>query len=160
MNILFLGGDKRYEYMMRNLSKKHSIYQVGFDNIASVHTEYPTNLNLEKFDIVIFPINGLNDNLEVKTPKGLLYIPSNVFENISKTTIFFTGLKTKKILEFIPLEQIVSFLDFEEVEMVNNSLTVQGVMEDIKDENSNTVCILGYRKTWKGTILKTKKSWF
>ena len=62
MDILFLGGDKRYEYMMCDLSKKHSIYQIGFDNIDCVHTEDPNNLDLTKFDVVIFPINGLNNN--------------------------------------------------------------------------------------------------
>lgn len=145
MNILFLGGDKRYEYMMCDLAKTHSVYQIGFDNIDNVHTDNPNDLDFTKFDIVIFPISGLSANLEVKTSKGLISISSNVLKNISERTIFLTGLKTKKLLEFIPLKQIVSFLDFEEVELVNNNLTVQGVMEDIKDKSINNVCILGYR---------------
>ncbi len=146
MNILFLGGDKRYEYMMCDLSEKHTVYQIGFDN--NIPSKTPNNLEFTKFGIVIFPISGLSDNLEVKSPKGLISIPCDVFENISENTIFLTGLKTKKLLELLPLKQIISFLDFEEVEAINNDLTVQGVMEDIKDKNINNVCILGYRKTW------------
>ena len=33
MNILFLGGDTRYKLMMEDLSKKHNVAYVGFDNI-------------------------------------------------------------------------------------------------------------------------------
>ncbi len=154
MNILFLGGDKRYEYMMQNLVKTHSIHQFGFNDIDGIFSENLDSLDLSNFDTVLLPISGINDKQEIKTSKGLINVPSKIFKNIKGHTKFFTGIKTQKLLELIPKKQIISFLDYEEVEAVNNSLTVDGVMDDIKDKRKNNVCILGYRKTWERNIYK------
>lgn len=73
MNILFLGGDKRYKYMMKALSKKATIYQIGFKNIedSNIYLENLENLDLSKFDIILFPISGINDNQEIKTEERI-----------------------------------------------------------------------------------------
>lgn len=155
MNILFLGGDKRYEYIMSDLDKKHSIYQIGFGN---KYTAVELNtLNLSNFDIVLFPISGMNDNMEIKSLNETIQIPTSAFTNITTNTKFFTGLKTKKLLELIPENQIISFLDYPKVEEVNNVLTIDGTIDDIKNKKKDIICILGYRKTWKRTIFKIKK---
>ncbi len=122
MNILFLGGDKRYRYMIQDLAKTNSVSQVGFKNMESINLD---SLNLTEFDIVLLPISGINDKLEIKTETGALKLPDNVFESLGSNTKVFTGLKTKKLLELVPKEKIISFLDFEEVETVNNNLTVE-----------------------------------
>ncbi len=122
MNILFLGGDKRYRYMIQDLAKTNSVSQVGFKNMESINLD---SLSLTEFDIVLLPISGINDKLEVKTEIGALKLPDNIFESIGSSTKVFTGLKTKKLLELVPKEKIISFLDFEEVETVNNNLTVE-----------------------------------
>lgn len=68
MNILFLGGDKRYSIMMRNLEHKYNIYQVGFKNTnTNIHDVCLENLDLSVFDVILFPISGINDNYEIKT---------------------------------------------------------------------------------------------
>ena len=125
MNILFLGGDKRYRYMMAELQKDYCVYQIGFNNTEDVKELKITNVNLSKFDVVIFPISGINDKQEIKSEKGSIYISNKLFSNISERTIFYTGIKTKKILELIPEKQIISFLDYEEVKNVNDNLTVE-----------------------------------
>ena len=122
MNILFLGGDKRYKYMMEDLSEKHNVHQIGFKDVDTHIETY--KIDLSKYDIVIFPMNGINDNLEVKSELGLIKLSHDIFENINKNTKFLTGLKTKKLLEFLPKEQIISFLDYKEVQKANNLLTV------------------------------------
>ncbi len=126
MNILFLGGDKRYSFMMEDLSNDENVFQIGFNNTNSnIIKEEIDTLDLSKFDVVLFPISGINDNLEIKAPSGIIKLPENIFKNINENTIFFTGLKTKKLLELIPSSQIISFLDDNEVEKVNNDLTVR-----------------------------------
>ncbi len=125
MKILFLGGDKRYKFMIEKLKNIYEIHQIGFkfsDN--KIYEEDLENLDLSNFDIVLFPISGLNDELEIKTELGLLKLSDTLFSDIEEKTTFFTGLKTKKILEFIPQRQIISFLDYEEVKNVNDSLTI------------------------------------
>ena len=68
MDILFLGGDKRYKFIMDDLSKNHSVYQIGFKGVSNeVHSVNLDNLSLSKFDVVLFPISGINDNFEIKT---------------------------------------------------------------------------------------------
>ena len=121
MNILFLGGDKRYRFMIEDLSKGNTVYQIGFKNMDNIKID---NIDLSKFDVVLFPISGLSENLEIKSESGLIKLPKEIFNNIDKNTKFFTGLKTKTLLEVLPKEQVISFLDYEEVEKENNLLTV------------------------------------
>lgn len=125
MNILFLGGDKRYIYMMGELTKRHEVYQVGFNNIECAKEVKIEDINLSKFDIVIFPISGINDKQEIKTESKNIYLSDKVFKNISEKTLFYTGVKTKKLLELIPEKKVISFLDFEEVKQVNDNITVE-----------------------------------
>lgn len=155
MNILFLGGDKRYKYMMRELEESDTVYQIGFNmESPNIHEENIENLNLSKFDMILFPINGLSDNLEVKSENGMISLSEDIFENLDKDTLVFTGLKTKKLLELIPEEQIISFLDDEEVEDINNNLTVEGTIDDIRDRKNDSICILGYGNLGKELYLR------
>lgn len=125
MKILFLGGDKRYRFMIETLKNTHEIHEIGFNfSDDKIYNESLESLNLSNFDIVLFPISGVSDNLEIKTEQGKIKLPTSVFENILLNTIFFTGLKTKKLLELIPNKQLISFLDYDEVESVNNTLTI------------------------------------
>jgi len=93
---------------------------------------------------------------KLRQKNGLIKLSENIFKNIKENTKIFTGLKTKKLLEFIPEKQLTSFLDFEEVETINNSLTVDGVMADIKDKKNDISCILGYGKLGKEIYLRLK----
>ena len=116
MNILFLGGDKRYKYMMSELADNHNVSQIGFEiSIPKIHQEDINTLSLLDFDIVLFPISGISDNFEIKTETGSVILPKLLFENLNNSTKFFTGLKTKKLLEVIPSSQLISFLDDEAV---------------------------------------------
>ena len=159
MNILFLGGDKRYKYMMNDLCDEEKVSQVGFDIMRdNITKETPENLNLSKYDIVLLPISGISDNMEIKSEIGTLKLDKDIFNNINKETLFFTGLKTKKITELIPNEQVISFLDDKEVESTNNSLTVDGTIDDIRDRKNDTICILGYGNLGKELYLRLKRS--
>ncbi len=158
MNILFLGGDKRYKYMMRELEETDLVYQIGFDiESPNIHEESIENLDLSKFDVILFPINGLSDSLEVKSEKGPISLSEDIFKNLDKDTLVFTGLKTKKLLELIPEEQIISFLDDEEVENKNNNLTVEGTIDDIRDRKNDSICILGYGNLGKELYLRLNR---
>ena len=158
MNILFLGGDTRYKFMMKDLSKRHNISYVGFNNIDFKVSEADiSSLDLSKFDIVLFPISGLNDNMEIKTENGYLKLPEMIFRNLGNDTLFFTGLKTEKLTELIPSSQLISFLDYPEVEKINNELTVLGTLARIQDLKKDSVCILGYGTLGKQLYLKLKE---
>ena len=51
MKILFLGGDTRYKYMMKDLCNKHQIFQIGFSDLEdNINKEKLENINLAKYD--------------------------------------------------------------------------------------------------------------
>ena len=157
MNILFLGGDKRYKYMINDLSDTENVSEIGFEILSdNVYKENLDTLDLSKYDVVLLPISGISDNMEIKSEIGAIKLSENIFKNINEDTLFFTGLKTKKILEFIPKDQIISFLDDDEVESINNALTVEGVIDDIRDRKNDIVTILRIWNFRKRTIFKTK----
>lgn len=158
MKIVFLGGDTRYKYMMEDLCKTHNVSQIGFnisdDNIFHENLE---TLDLSNYDIAIFPISGISNNLEIKSEKGNITLPNRLFDNLTNNTLFFTGLKTDKLLELIPENMLISFLDFEEVEAVNNELTIEGTLADIKENYPDSVCIIRIWQAWKRTILEINR---
>lgn len=159
MNILFLGGDKRYKFMMYNLAKNHSVHSLGFKDIDNnIHVEDISNLSLAEFDIILLPMGGISDNGKIKTETGMLYLPDNLFNSLKKDVKIFTGIKTKKLLELVPEKNIISFLDYKEVEDINNHLTVDGVIDDIKNRTKDIVCILGYGKLGKELYLRFKEN--
>ena len=143
MKILFLGGDTRYKYMMDDLCKTHNVSQIGF-NISkeNINTENLEALDFSIYDIVLFPISGINAASEIKTEMGNIPLSDKLFENLNNNTLFFTGLKTDKLLKLIPKKQLISFLDFEEVEDVNNELTIEGTLADIKENYPDSVCVI------------------
>ena len=153
MKFLFLGGDKRYEYMIEALSKKHFVSSIGFDNLGNnINESNMKSINLTDFDIVLFPITGINDKMEIKTLKGTVVLPEESFYRLKyakSCPIFFTGLKTNKLLELIPASQILSFLDYEEVKEINDELSIKGTLDYIKNMKNDVVCILGYGKLGK-----------
>lgn len=159
MDILFLGGDKRYKYMMIDLSDEANVSQMGFDisnkNIKTLNLD---NLDLTKFDVVLLPISGINNNMEIKTEKGNCVLPKELFENLKDETLFFTGLKTNKILELIPEKQLISFLDNKEVKTVNDDLTIDGTIDEIRDMKNDSICILGYGNLGKELYLRLSRA--
>lgn len=160
MKILFLGGDTRFRYMMDDLCKMHNVSQIGFDiSNDNIYAQSLDTLDLSKYDIVIFPISGISNNLEVKTEKGNISLSDKIFDNLGNNTLFFTGLKTDKLLELIPESQLISFLDFKEVEDVNNELTIEGTLADIKEDHPDSVCVIRIWKTWQRIILAINRCW-
>ena len=143
MKILFLGGDTRYKYMMDDLCKTHNVSQIGFSiSNENIYTESLETLDFSQYDIVLFPISGISETSEIKTENGNIPLSDKLFENLNNNILFFTGLKTDKLLKLIPKKQLISFLDFEEVESVNNELTIEGTLADIKENYPDSVCVI------------------
>ena len=62
MNVLVLGGDLRYLEIIENLSSKYSVDVVGYKNtyindcVRNINID---NVDISKYDVIIFPINGV-----------------------------------------------------------------------------------------------------
>ena len=83
MNILFLGGDTRYIYMAQELSDKHTVSIIGFNSCFinnKIIKEKLDCLNLNNYDVVVLPMNGINDNMEIKSLDGQIKLNENFFK--------------------------------------------------------------------------------
>ena len=118
IQILILGQDPRFDIVETELKKK---YQVNRSNNL--------NIDISKYDLIILPMKGIsNDNIEF-------------LKKSKKSAIIYTGLKNN--LENINRE-IISFLDDEEIKEANNNITVDGIIDYIKNINHDKICLLGY----------------
>ena len=94
--------------------------------------------------------------MEIKTENGALKLPESIFRDLNPDTIFFTGLKTSKLKLLLNKSQLYSFLDYPEVEKINNELTVLGTLARIQGLKKDNVCILGYGTLGKEIYLRLK----
>lgn len=144
MNILFLGGDKRYLPIILELSKNNSIDLVGYDSVDIIGNKISNNLiEYFKYDIIILPMSGISENMMVSSLDGNIEITSEKLQNISGKCMIFTGMLTKPILE-MNSKNIISFLEDREIKDFNNDITVDGIIDRIKGKRKQKICILGY----------------
>lgn len=136
IKILVICGDKRYLSIIEELKKKYQVDSIGLDK--------RTIPSLKEYNIIIFPITGINQNLELKTIQGTLQIDKNWLNTINPNTIIYTGLITKTMQKYLPNQKIISFLADEEVKKENNLLTKEGILDSIKDLKKDNICLLGY----------------
>lgn len=153
MNVLFIGGDKRYLTIIRSLEeKKYNIDLLGYSDFEFDRANKLDKLELKKYDFIVLPMSGISNDYRVKSLDGELTIEKDIFEEISKTTVF-TGLITDPILD---VDEKISFLSDKEVKDTNSDITVDGILDDIKDKNKSLICILGYGNIGKRLYQKLK----
>ena len=129
MRILFLGYDARYEIVINTLKNKYDVYTVGYEVYEGVKKGKIDNLNI--YDIVVLPIRGVKSLKEY-----------NVDNNILKDYkgVIYTGIKDG--IE----NNVVSFLDDDEICLENTLISVEGIIDKIKNIKKDVICILGYGK--------------
>lgn len=144
MKVLFLGGDKRYLTIVSELSKTNEIDLVGYNSVNTIGNKVSENLiDFSKYNIIILPMSGINKNMIVKSLDGDIKISKEKLKNISENCMIFTGLITKPIQEINSIN-IISFLKDKKIKDFNNEITVEGIIEDIKERKKQKICLLGY----------------
>ena len=129
MKILFLGNDKRYDILLDILKEKYDVYAIDYEYRNDIKKGDISSLNV--YDIIVLPMSGIKDN-----KVGNIRIDKSIFD--SYRGIIYTGIK--KNLR----GNIISFLDDEDIVLENTLITVDGIIDRIKDINRNNICILGY----------------
>lgn len=136
MEILIVGGDERYSILTKEL-KKHN-------NVDTLE-----NFNIEKYDIIVFPISGVNSDYEVKTINGNFKIGEQFLDRAKKNVIIYTGLITDSLKKIANGKNITSFFSDKNVVLENNIISAEGIIEEVKNNNVKNICILGYGKLGK-----------
>src|SRR5574344_1538328 len=97
MNILVLGGDKRYDELVKEL-KKSNVVDRNYSDIS-------------KYNIIIFPIGGVSDDYFIKTLNGNKKISKDLLKDTRSDVVIYTGLITNRLKEIAGSRKIVSLLD-------------------------------------------------
>lgn len=145
MKILVLGGDKRYISLMNDLEE--SIDCIGFENCylnKNIHKASFHNIDVSKYDIIILPILGINENLEINTLDNTLKIDEDFFKCCKKDCVFYTGIINDTMKKIFNGKNLISFLSDKKVNQANDVLTLEGIVADIKDKDIKNVTILGF----------------
>lgn len=144
MNVLFLGGDKRYLSIISELGKNNNIDLVGYNSVDIIGNKISKNsINFSKYNMIVLPMSGINNKIIVKSLEGDIEIAKEKLHEISENCIVFTGLITEPILE-MNSRNIISFLDDKGIKDFNNEITVEGIIDNIKERNGKKICIIGY----------------
>ena len=129
MKILFIGYDARYKVVIDTLKIKNDVYTLGYEDIDNVGVGNLNNIN--EYDIVVLPMSGIKNG-----SASNIKVDSSIFDNYNG--IIYTGIK--KGLR----GNVESFLDDKEICFENTMITVDGIMDRIKDIDKVIICILGY----------------
>jgi len=140
MKVLFLGGDKRYLEIINNLNCDIDLIGYSKETFDKNVTKYNVeNINFSVYNIIFLPMSGINE-FKIKSLDGDIYISKEKIDEIDSKTIVYTGL----ISDVIKNKNVISFLDDLDFLEKNNSITVDGIIDKIKDLNYSNVCLLGY----------------
>ena len=129
MKILFIGYDARYKIVIDTLKIKNDVYTLGYEDIDNVGVGNLNNIN--EYDIIVLPMSGIKNG-----SASNIKVDSSIFDNYNG--IIYTGIK--KGLR----GNVESFLDDKEICFENTMITVDGIMDRIKDIDKVIICILGY----------------
>ncbi len=166
MRILFLGGDQRQLIVINELSKKHVIDVIGYEKIdLNVNKINLKDLNISIYDIIIFPVNGVQKDyfLTSSFNDEKLKLNPDLLNNAKEKALIFTGIKTKYLEEMLKLsnKKVISLMEDKEIQIENSIPTVEGIIADIVFntletlKNSN-ILILGYGNIGKLLTEKLK----
>lgn len=145
MKILVLGGDKRYISLMNTLEVDMDC--VGYKNTdlnQNIHKCLLQEINPSIYDIMILPMLGITQDLKISTLNGDLSIDNNFFNSCKANCIFYTGIINDTMKDLFKGKNLVRFLDDKGVNQANDVLTIEGILDDIKDKEIEKVTILGF----------------
>jgi dipicolinate synthase subunit A len=165
MNILFLGGDKRQKQMIRDLYEKgHNINLLGFENLDTdniVKKVSLDNLNISKYDVLIFPVSGVSKDFLIKAyyHDGNIKIEPDLLKNTKENVLIFTGIKTPSLkhMEDISQRKIISLMNEKDVVIPNAIVTCEGIVKDLIDCSDVTIygsniMVIGYGNVGKRLV--------
>ena len=136
MRILFIGYDKRYVYLIEKLKSKYIIDTIGYNDLDRYRIG---DIDVNLYDIIVLPMSGIKEGYAANVK-----IDNDFFDNYKG--VIYTGI-TKGIKG-----NVESFLNDKEIVYENTMITVDGILDKIK--NIVIICILGYGNI--GSILYEK----
>ena len=160
MNVLFLGGDKRYlEIINYFIDRKFNVDLVGFiNNYPNTNNKKINDINISKYDIIFFPINGVMENNVVKGDE-IIVVDENLLKDTKDDVIIFSGIKTKCLEKILKkyYKEAIYLMEEKDVVLDNAVITVEGILADIINNTEISICganimVIGYGNIGKKLV--------
>lgn len=161
MEVLVLGGDSRYLEIIENLSSKHNVSVVGYKNTFinnSVKNLDINDVEIGKYDIILFPINGVMDKnlISCRFNNNPVKLPLDLLVNSKKDVKIFSGVSTPNLNSMLEIanRKCVFLMDDKSVIKENVIPTVEGIIADVvvnteKTISNSNVLVFGYGNVGK-----------
>lgn len=157
-NVLILGGDSRYLYLLTDLAKKNAnLTVIGFDEYTFLYPQI-NHKQIEKidfsiYDAIILPITGTNSIGEIVPTfsKQKIYVTADQLKNTKEHCIIFTGIANQFLKQVTERtnRKLISLLSRDDIAILNSIPTAEATLKlaiehtDYMIHNSN-VFILGF----------------
>lgn len=156
MEVLVLGGDMRYLEVIENLSSKYSVSLIGYKNTFIndlVKNIDISNVDISRYDVIIFPINGVMDKnlINCRFNNNPIKIPRDFLVGSKESVLIFSGISTPCLDNLLDIasRNCIYMMEDKSVIMENAIPTVEGIIADIinnteKSLNDSHVLVFGY----------------
>ena len=146
MEVLVLGGDLRYLEIINDLSSKYSVDVVGYKNTYindCVHNININKVDIGKYDVIIFPINGVMDKnlINCRFNNVPIKLSDNFLVGSKDDVLIFSGISTPnldRILE-VSNRDCVYMMKDKDVVSSNAIPTVEGIIADVIVNTESTI---------------------
>ncbi len=131
INILIAGGDMRQIFCADKLSEKYNVSTTGF-NSDLIHE---ISLKNDFFDCLVLPVPPFDEKGNINTPCFEDEMSLNdLSKYLKKDCLIFTGRSDKRIDEFFPENEIIDYMNLEELTLKNAIPTAEGAVQIAMDE--------------------------
>ena len=156
MEVLVLGGDLRYLEIVQNLSSKHNVDLIGYKNIFinnSVKNIDLDNVDISKYDIILFPINGVMDKnlINCRFNNNPIKLPVDLLVNTKNNVMIFSGISTPNLNNMLEVSNRDCTFLMNDLNVIKENAipTVEGILADIitnteKTINDSNILVFGY----------------
>ncbi|MBP3919968.1 MAG: hypothetical protein J6D28_00210 [Bacilli bacterium] len=156
MNVLVLGGDLRYLEIINNLSFKYDIDVVGYKNTYindKVKNINICSVDISKYDIIIFPVNGVMDKnlINCRFNNVPIKLDNDLLVGTKENVLIFSGISTPALNNMLKLadRECTFLMKDDDIVKGNSLLTAEGIIADIiinteKSLNNEDILVLGY----------------
>jgi len=156
MNVLVLGGDLRYLEIIENLSSKYSVDVVGYKNtyindcVRNINID---NVDISKYDVIIFPINGVMEKnlINCRFNNTPIKIDEDFLVNSKDNVLIFSGISSPCLDNMLRVSgrDCIYMMKDKAVIRENAIPTVEGIIADLvlntdKTIDESNVLVFGY----------------
>lgn len=146
MEVLVLGGDLRYLEIINDLSSKYSVDVVGYKNTYISDCVRNININkvdIGKYDVIIFPINGVMDKnlINCRFNNVPIKLSDDFLVGSKDDVLIFSGISTPNLDRILEVSNRNCFYMMKDKEVVSSNAipTVEGIIADVIVNTDSTI---------------------